>query len=310
MKLIPLGKTNLLVSEVGLGTVEMGMAYGIPTSQLDIRPDASETMQTLNEALDLGINFIDTARIYGNSEAIIGQALMQRRHEYFIATKLMPLDLDQLRTPGLRERVLQSVQDSLRALRTDHIDLLMIYSATEELIQEMDGLLEILNELKCKGYCRYVGASVYERAGEEALKKGGLDCLQIAYSALDRSADRKALPEAQKKGVGIVVRSVFLKGVLTFRYRDLPDDLAELRTAAERLERLAVSAGMTLPELAFRYVLGRGFVALFGTARASELYATLEYASRGPLDETLLQEIRKIDISDQRLLNPNNWSIP
>ncbi len=113
-----------------------------------------------------------------------------------------------------------------------------------------------LHELQKAGHVRYLGASVYEDAGPAGLQHGGFDCLQIAYNALDRTSEASLLPESVQKGVGIVVRSVLLKGAITPRYRDLPESLHALKSAVHMLEVLALSAGMTLPELAFRYVLG------------------------------------------------------
>lgn len=86
-----LGRTNLQVSEISLGTVELGMDYGIPVQGEQRRPSEADAARTLNCALDLGVNLIDTARAYGNSEAIIGRALKSRRNEYILATKIASL---------------------------------------------------------------------------------------------------------------------------------------------------------------------------------------------------------------------------
>jgi aryl-alcohol dehydrogenase-like predicted oxidoreductase len=310
MRLLPLGSTNLLVSEIGFGAVEIGMDYGIPTRDKPNMPAAADSARLLNEALDLGVNFIDTARIYGKSEAIIGEALCHRRDEYILSTKIIPLGWSDLKASDLYARVHESIGTSLRALKTDHVDLLLLHSAPVELLRDMDQLQEILEELKRKGYCRFVGASVYEDGRLEALGRDGLNCLQIAYNALDRSAEEDLLPRALKNGVGIVARSVLLKGAITWRYRELPDDLSELRAAAASLERLAAEAGMSLPEMAFRYVLSSGVVGLCGTAHLEELQATISYADHGPLGTDLIKEIRKVGVVDRRLLNPGNWSIP
>jgi aryl-alcohol dehydrogenase-like predicted oxidoreductase len=307
MKLRRLGNSQLLASEIALGTVELGLDYGIPGDGGNLRPPESEAIRVLNEALDLGVNFIDTARAYGNSEELIGKALHHRRGEYLLATKLCPLQAGDLNAPDLRARIRASVETSMRMLQTDWIDLLMIHSAPIEVIEGADLILEALQDLKNAGHVRYVGASVYGEAGAAALRRGGFDCLQIAYNALDRVAESDLLPAAASQGVGIVARSVLLKGALTARYRDLPESLGALKDAVRSLEALAQAAGMSLPEIAFRYVVASGVIALCGTARSAELISAVDYANRGPLPPDLSSEIAKIEIADRKWLHPGNW---
>jgi aryl-alcohol dehydrogenase-like predicted oxidoreductase len=310
MKLRRLGSSELLASEIALGTVELGLDYGIPGNESHLRPLESEAIRVLNEALDLGVNFIDTARAYGNSEEFIGKALHHRRDEYLLATKLCPLQASDVDASDLRARIHASVETSMRMLQTDRIDLLMIHSAPIELIEKADGILEALQALQNAGHVRYVGASVYGEAGAAALRRGGFDCLQIAYNALDRVAEADLLPSAARLGVGIVARSVLLKGAITSRYRDLPESLGALKDAVRSLETLAEAAGLSLPEIAFRYVLASGVIALCGTARSEELNSAVDYANRGPLPPDLIDEIAKIELSDPRWLNPGNWNLP
>jgi aryl-alcohol dehydrogenase-like predicted oxidoreductase len=104
-----------------------------------------------------------------------------------------------------------------------------------------------------------------------------------------------------------VARSVLLKGALTARYRDLPESLGALKDAVRSLEALAQAAGMSLPEIAFRYVVASGVIALCGTARSAELISAVDYANRGPLPPDLSSEIAKIEIADRKWLHPGNW---
>ena len=121
-----LGRTNLQVSEISLGTVELGMDYGIPMQGDHLQPSEAEATRTLNCALDLGINLIDTAQAYGESEAIIGRALKSRRNEYILATKIAGLSWEGYTGVEFREQVEASITESLRTLQTDTIDLLYI----------------------------------------------------------------------------------------------------------------------------------------------------------------------------------------
>lgn len=303
-----LGATGLEVSAIGLGTVELGLDYGAPGDTATAPPEEREAARLLNRALDAGINYIDTARLYGNSEEVIGRAISHRRGEFILASKVFHWHADGLRGKALRERVFESIHRSLGALRTDVIDVMMIHSAPREVVESGE-ISSLLEEARRAGLIRFTGASVYGDAGLAALHRGGYDCLQIAYNVLDREPECELIPLAARHSVGLVIRSVLLKGALTSRHRDLPEQLASLRDAAQALQSLAGEAGMTLPELAYRYVLAHPgcAAALVGTGRLAELEDAIRYAEAGGLPEEVVKNVRRITVTDSSLLNPGNW---
>jgi aryl-alcohol dehydrogenase-like predicted oxidoreductase len=291
-----------VVSRVALGTVALGLDYGIPTQGAKLRPEAADAAQLLNCALDMGIKLIDTARSYGESEEIIGAAIGHRRQEYVLATKVTP-------TPCEPHRVHESVHASLRALRTDVIDLVQIHCGATD--REPDACTtDALLELKRSGAIRHLGASVYsEESGEAAMASGHFDCLQVAYSALDRRIETTLLPAAVEESMGILARSVLLKGALTDRVESLPDELAPLKKAARELARLAASEVECLPELAYRYALSNPAIdsVLAGVTSIRELEQALLWAARGELSPTLLDVIRATPMLAEKLLTPAFW---
>lgn len=300
-----LGRTGLRISEISLGTVELGLDYGVPVAGEHLRPPVEEASRLLNRALDLGVNFIDTARVYGASEEIIGRALKTRRDEYILCTKVTAPPAGQ----SAAEHVRSSIAESLRLLHTDHVDVLKIHSASVEDIHRGEIIAAMLDAQRA-GQVRFVGASAYdEEAPRLALEDGRYDCLQIAYSAIDRRLEQRILPLAQQKGVGIVVRSVLLRGVLTHRHTLLPPQLAELKAAIAALNELVGGETASLPELAYRYVLAHPAVstALVGTARSGELDAAVEFGSRPPLSAELIAHIRRIIVGDEDQLHPGKW---
>ena len=303
-----LGRTNLQVSEISLGTVELGMDYGIPVRGEHLQPSEADAARTLNSALDLGVNLIDTAQAYGESETIIGRALKSRRNEYILATKIAGLSWEGYTGAELREQVEASITESLRALQTDTIDLLYIHNATPELIQ-CGEIVEIMQRAQEAGYARFIGTTTYGEAAPLAvLEDGSFACIQVAYNLLDRQFEERVLPLAKEKDVGVVIRSVLLKGALTHRYAHLPDELRELRAAVNGINSLCGAQDSSLPELAYRFVLAHPAVstALVGTGRVHELEEIVSLAGGGVLSPGLLSDIREITVSPDQL-NPGTW---
>jgi aryl-alcohol dehydrogenase-like predicted oxidoreductase len=309
MRYRTLGRTGLRVSEISLGTVEIGLDYGIGPNGQAHRPPESEAARLLLRALELGINFIDTARVYGESESIIGRVLRDRRKEFILCSKVLPYTGEP--PESLREKVTASVETSLRALQTDVIDIMMIHSAPTGALS--DGtMIEVLEKLKRQGKFLWIGASVYgEDASLMAIDLGTFDCLQVAHSAIDRRQEARVWPEAERHGVGIVARSVLLKGVLSPRHEYLPEHLSPLKIAAGRLNTLAVEAGISLPELAYRYSLSHMLpqTALVGASSVDELEASVRFAQAGPLPSGLIAKIREVQPENETYLNPATWGV-
>jgi aryl-alcohol dehydrogenase-like predicted oxidoreductase len=186
-----LGRTGLEVSEISLGTVELGMAYGI---EVAAKPSEREAAALLHEALNLGVNLLDTARAYGDAESIIGRNLADRRAEYVLLSKV-PV--------GTRENVEATVEQSLRALRTDRIDIMLVhcgYGVTPD-----EDTIASLAECKRAGKLRYLGASVYgETTARASMEESWCDCVEIAYSVLDRRPETETLSQAAERGVGVI----------------------------------------------------------------------------------------------------------
>lgn len=288
MDLVRWGRTGLKVSRLSLGTVEIGMDYGIG-GRMPSRADAG---RLLNRALDAGINLIDTARAYGVAEERIGEAISGRRREFVLTSKA-------LADPG---QIAASIETSLRALRTDVIDVMMLHSASLEAIERGDALLE-LERARAAGKIRFTGASVYgEEAALAAIRRGGYDCLQVAYSALDRRPEDAVFAEAVAQDVGIQARSVLLKGVLTDRRRQLPTEMRQVAEAAEAI-------GEPLVEGAYRYAISSTppHTVLVGTAAVEELDEAIGWIAQGPLAPEEIERIRALPRLDSFWLNPGNW---
>jgi aryl-alcohol dehydrogenase-like predicted oxidoreductase len=292
------------VGPIGLGTAELGLVYGTPGTPTT-RPSARSAARFIDGALDLGVRFFDTARAYGVAEARLGRAL-GGRDGVVIATKAaLP--------PGVSGRSVvrtleRSLRASLAALRMETVDVLQLHSAGAETIGRED-VLAALSRLKERGWMRVAGATVYDAdAARTAIASGSYAVLQIAVHPLDPTVEG-VLHDANAVGVGIVARSVLLRGALTPRAASLPNSLAPLREAVYALARAAGTDLAGLPAVAYRWALRRPAVTvgLVGTYELAELEAAIRAAAAGPLPAPTERAIAALPFVGRPILDPRLW---
>ena len=227
-----LGPTDLAVSPLGLGTVQLGMRYGYDNAP---PPSDSDVLRLIHRALDSGINFLDTAAAYGRGEELVGKACARRSERPIVATKLSIADPDTrapLRGHALRQAIEASLHRSLQRLSATAIDLLQIHSLTAAF--STPELMSLLEEFRTSGLVRHWGVTTYgDEAPLDALGYPQVfSTLQVPYSALDRRMEERVFPIARATGCGIVLRSVFLQGLLSDRLSTLPLHLPALQNLA------------------------------------------------------------------------------
>jgi len=309
-----LGNTGIRVSAVGLGTVSLGVDYGIDAPGEFGRPRESAAIELLEEAAERGINLFDTAPAYGESERLLGIALGDRP-ECIIATKIsVPVDSNGERVRGtvLRDLIMASLEASLQSLRRDRLDVVQIHNATSDILSEGE-IIEVLMEARDEGLVRHVGATIYtEGEALTAIETGAIEVLQVPYSLIDRRMESRVLGVAEKAGVAVLSRSTLLKGILTSKVQWVPEELRELRDAAEGIKRVLECSWDELPQMALRFSLSAtGIVSvLVGVRTADELRAALEAEEEGPLPEGDTEATRPFTLSDEHLVNPSHWDVP
>ncbi len=210
-----LGRTGLEVTALGYGAMEL---RGEPRGPAVSNDDAD---RILNAVLDSGINFIDTSPDYGNSEEHIGRAIAHRRAEYFLASKCgclvgaAPAPAGQ-RNPHVftAENVRAGVEQSLRRMKTDYLDLVQFHASPSKEELERDGGLAELQKLQAEGKVRFIGMSGTLPNLREHVAMGVFDEFQIPYSALEREHEL-AIHEAGEAGAGIVIRGGVARGAPT-----------------------------------------------------------------------------------------------
>jgi aryl-alcohol dehydrogenase-like predicted oxidoreductase len=316
-----LGRTGLLVSELALGTVELGLAYGIaPASANDpaageLPPTPAEAIRLIQQALDAGLNFIDTARAYGSSETVIGQALPGRRDQVYLATKVGCTAAEQALTgPALARCIRDSLTTSLAELRTDWVDLLLLHSAPVPVLESGEAMAT-LQALQAEGLARYIGASTYGLAAARlALEQGQAEVLQVAFNVFDQRLADPIFALAQQQEVGLVIRSVYLKGALTGRAEDLPARLEPLKARSRAFRHFVsrLTPPLTPVAAALRFALSQAEVAsvLVGVRSEAELAQALQAAAAGRLDPAVLAELERHRWDDPAWVDPSQWGIP
>ena len=298
MKYRDLGRTGIKVSPYALGTLMFA-------SQMGNDPD--ESVRIINKAIDAGINLIDTADRYGDSEDIVGKAVKGRRDEVVLATKVgMPMGDDPNRQGASRRWITAAVENSLRRLGTDYIDIYQLHRPDPD--TDLEETLSVLTDLVRAGKVRVIGSSttppsmmvqaqwVAERAGLQRFRAE-----QPPYSILNRGIEREVLPIAQEYGMGVMVWGPFAQGMLTGRVRKgAGNDLERVRFSrhlsderridvVERLVPLAQEAGLPMTHLAMAFAVAHPGVtaALLGPRTMAHLDDLLAGADVELSDEVM-----------------------
>ena len=295
-----LGRTGLQVSELALGGLFVSSIGG----------EFEQAKGAILRALELGVNTIDTAPGYLNSEEVLGKALEGIATPYILSTKLGGRPQPFL--PQDREGLMRSVQESLRLLKRDRVDMLMIHEPDRpgqyNWWSDPEGfygpVMDVLDELKGAGVIRFTGlggTTAYELA--QIMRTGRFDVVLTAfnYSLLWREAEREVLPAARERGMGIMIGSPLQQGALARRYDEELRHGARWLSPPRRAQYLALYAyldelGMSLPEAGLRFVLSNPDVscALMGARSRGEVEQNVSAVEKGPLSAEVIARLDEI----------------
>ncbi|SVD44203.1 uncharacterized protein METZ01_LOCUS397057, partial [marine metagenome] len=191
-----LGKTNLKVSRLGIGLVKIGNE--------EMLTQLSKSDLLLNTALDSGINFLDTAACYGNSEEVIGKTVSHRRSEYVLASKAGHSIEGHKSEPWSYETIVTSVERSLKRMKTEYLDIIQLHTCDLQTLAKGD-VIDALQHLKTTGKTRFIGYSGDEDAAEWAVKSKIFDTLQTSLNLVDQHSLRY-LGEARRNNMGVIIK--------------------------------------------------------------------------------------------------------
>ncbi len=310
-----LGKTDILVSEIGLGTYQLGGSSKINDVPIAFGDMNDETANNIiNSAFKFGINTFDTADFYslGKSEARLGNAVKQYRNEINLFTKagsvasysdtVFDIDLSY-------NHLIASLDRSLKRLKTDYVDVFQIHK-TPQSEEDFRSVEKAFKNIKSEGKARYCGASVANRyqIGIDLIKRGLVDTLQLYFSLIDPSPLDELLPMAKREGVGIIIAEPLAQGMLTGKYKPghtFPNsdirrhsyDNNLLQTKLEKSQEFEflINEHRTANQIALSYVLSRDEVSTcIPGAKSFEQLQSNILASKIKLSDNELDKIQSI----------------
>lgn len=307
-----LGATGIEVSEIAFGGVEIGIPYGIGIKDKADMLSELDAIYLLHSAIDEGINFFDTARLYGESERIMGNAFKDRRNEVVICSKC-----NHIRDPEgkiyphheLRKLIESSLHESLKTLQTDTLDVFMLHQADLEIL-ENDFVSEIIVDLKNKGLIRATGVSVYvPEETKKAIETDAWDVIQLPFNVMDQR-QKQYFEMAEQKGKAIVIRSVLMKGLLSERGKNLHPALKDVEDFIQNYNQFLDTNSKDLPALATKFALSFDAVSavLVGIDKMEYLIQALATTEGDALGGKKIDRLNNLAYPDPAFLNLADWS--
>jgi aryl-alcohol dehydrogenase-like predicted oxidoreductase len=279
------------VTALGYGAMEL---RGAPRGR-EVSTDQASSI--LNAVLDSGINYIDTSIDYGHSEELIGEYISGRRGDYFLASKCGCLVGDAAAAappPGspnrhvfTRENIVAGVEQSLRRMKTDYLDVVQFHGSPSKETLEENGSIEAVTDLKRQGKVRFIGMSSTLPNITDHIKMGVFDVFQIPYSALQREHEQ-VIADASKAGAGIVIRGGVARG-------GPGKEQGDFWAAWQKAGVDGLLDGMTRMEFVFRFTISHPDLdtTIVGTINPAHLKDNLSALAKGPLPPAVYAEAKK-----------------
>lgn len=288
----PFGKTGLEVSPLGFGGGPIGY----------LAAEQQQVERVLNQLLDSGVNLIDTAACYHDSEPLIGRAVGHRRGEYILVSKCGH------QVDGISggewspELITQTVDRALKRLRTDHLDVMLLHSCELSMLQRGDAV-GALAKAKAAGKVRFIGYSGDNDAAAYAASLPEVSAIEMSVNLCDQANLDAVLPQARERGLGIIAKrpianaawkQASLPGIYSGYAKPYADRLQQMKLKPSDLG-FNSEAPTAWPELALRFTLSfpEVHVAIIGTTNPDNARANIQIAENGPLPEPVVAKIRE-----------------
>ena len=285
MKKRRLGKTDMNVSVLGFGGSEIGYERASPETVAEL----------LNSGLNAGLNVIDTAECYYNSEELIGEAVSHRRKEFYLFTKCGHPHGFGERADWSKSSILESIERSLRRLKTDKIDIVQLHSCSETELRKGEAI-EALQTARDRGYIRYLGYSGDSHAARFAVETGAFDTLQTSISIADQEAIDLTVPLAREKQMGVIAKRPIANAAWKTGHRPIDSYHHEYWQRLRKLNYDFLHDDLEKSiSIALRFTLSVPGVhtAIVGTKKPERWEQNAKLLEEGPLDEPTLRKIRE-----------------
>jgi len=280
-----LGKTDMDVSVLGFGGSEIGYEH----------PSPETIAELLNSALDAGLNVIDTAECYYNSEELIGQTVSDRRKEFYLFTKCGHPHGMESGADWSKDSILKSIERSLERLKTDRLDLVQLHSCSESTLRKGEGI-EALQTAREHGYTRYIGYSGDSRAAHFAVECGAFDTLQTSISIADQEAIDLTVPLARERKMGVIAKRPIANAAWKTGHRPIDSYHHEYWERLRKLNYDFLHGDLKKSiSIALRFTLSIPGVhtAIVGTKNPERWEQNAKLLEAGPLDEPTFRNTRE-----------------
>lgn len=291
-------------SKLVLGTAQFGLDYGINNAHG--KPSIQTITKIIDYALSNGVEFLDTAQAYGNSEEQIGVALKELKKSAKIITKLHP-NLD----PTNEKACFEAIVDSCKRCSQKQLWGLMLHRS-EWLDQWHNGLGQALLKAKKEGLVSHLGISVYTpQQANQLFQFPELDIIQLPFNAWSSDfVNNSFLSEAADKSILCFFRSIYLQGALLMSQKAIKEKIPQASKIAKAWQKLCKHLNMSAQVLAMRYALSYHAPIVIGVDNLEQLKDNLVLLSQSPLNYEMIQEIQKTlhPFSTEKITNPALWS--
>ena len=291
-------------SKLMLGTVQFGLNYG--KANTAGKPSYEAARDIIQAAYESGVNCLDTAAGYGDSEAVLGRVLaeLNLKDKMQVISKVPGITQHNLSESAAERFIVESVENSLTRLGIQRLAACLFH------VEQDIRYIGILQKLERKGLIGGAGISLDTNCYCDDVIAAGIKYVQMPYNILDKRFDA-FFPLAQKNGIAVFTRSVYLQGLLLMPEDQIRESLLEVIPIRRKLARLAAEAEMDMSELCMRFVLSNPSITsiLTGVDNNEQLRQNLQLMKKGPLPAALYQAVKTaIPLLDEKIIRPSLWN--
>lgn len=309
-------KKNYYESKLVLGTAQLGSHYGI-ANKTGV-PTKEESLKIIDYAVCHGIDSLDTASGYGNSELLIGEYIEQQRLKKTekipsVTTKIPSVSSSNLLTFNERYRFMEkTILDSLTRLKLPQLDICLLHDPLDMIAHQGESVQHLI-EFKKNHLLKKIGVSVYDpKEVEAAIELGCFDVIQVPINIFDqRLVETDLLKKLSAANITVYGRSIYLQGLLLMSPSELPKYLKDAKGPLSDIEKLSIESGLSVMEIAILYIRDLPEISkiIIGCETINQLKQNLQIINLPPLTESIVREVKSISKKfPDKILDPRKWS--